>query len=208
MTKERPNAIDVAVAVYKQPNQFVHPKAGQYPIHIIEVIKSAAGDDATIQSISESHDISSDQVVQACKFYLQKLLAAAGSDPLRMLALDQGASEADIRDHKRWLLKWLHPDRNPSKWENALFLSISKAAKQLEFGNVVQSLASTSNSQRASKRSSRQPSWKFAKARRRQFSLSQVARPFILALSFAIVLSAVFAAAISNWTFIKSSIWG
>lgn len=125
-------AIDVAVLMFRQPNAFVLEKNAPLPHGIIEVMKAAAGDDETLQRYSDSKGMEGEAVKQAAQFYLRHVLTSAGSDPHRKLALDKGAQPAAIRDHKRWLLKWLHPDRNPNKWESILFAQVSEAALKLE----------------------------------------------------------------------------
>jgi hypothetical protein len=205
MNDLRPKAIDVAVAVYRQPNQFMIPKPGRYPHDMLEVIKSAAGDEDTIRSISQHFNLPQDTVSQVCKFYLQKLLTAGGNDPFRMLALDHGATAADIKDHKRWLLKWLHPDRNPSKWESALFLMIGKAALQLESGFTTQDLPAVPDLKHKRKRPSRQAGWTYTKERKRKLSIVKSLKPIILAVSAGLIAVFVVTTAISNWTFIQQA---
>jgi hypothetical protein len=51
-------------------------------------------------------------VIEAARFYLQQLLFRADADCYRILGLEPGASRATARTHMRWLLQWLHPDRN------------------------------------------------------------------------------------------------
>jgi hypothetical protein len=202
MDESPPKAIDVAVAVYKQPNQFMVPKPGSYPLDMLDVIKTAAGDEETIELMAKDLNMARDTVVQVCKFYLHKLLTAGGNDPFRMLALDYGATVTNIKDHKRWLLKWLHPDRNPSKWESALFLTIGKAALVLEQGSNVQEMPTNSATAACRRRSSRQTVWKYSKVKKRKLSTLKLLKPFMLALSMGLIVLLVVTSAISNWLLI------
>jgi hypothetical protein len=206
MNELAPNAIDVAVAVYKQPNQFTVPKPGKYPRSMLDVIKSAAGDEATIETIAERLGMPRETVVQICKFYLQKLLTAGNRHPLHMLVLDVGATAEDIKDHKRWLLKWLHPDRNPSKWESALFLTIGKAVLQLETGQTSKDAMSPAVGKTNTRRIVQQPDWKYAKGRQRKFGILKLLKPFILAVSVGLIFVFVVTGAISNWSLIRQVI--
>jgi hypothetical protein len=206
MSEVCPKAIDVAVAVYKQPHQFAVPKPGKYPRSMLDVIKSAAGDEATIVTISEHLGVPHDTVVQICKFYLQKLLTAGSSNPLHMLVLDVGATADDIKDHKRWLLKWLHPDRNPSKWESALFLTIGKAVLQLETGHTAKDPQKTALIKTNRNRRVQQPDWKYAKGRQRKFGILKLLKPFMLAVSVGLIFVFVVTSAVSNWSLIKQVI--
>jgi hypothetical protein len=205
MNDPRLKAIDVAIAVYRQPNQFVIPKPGHFPDKMLDVIKSAAGDEDTITSLSLHLDMPSDTVSQVCKFYLQKLLTAGGNDPFRMLALDRDATAAEVKEHKRWLLKWLHPDRNPSKWESALFLMIGKAAQQLENGYVSEELRPAASRHKKKQQSRRVP-WTYTKVHKRKSSIIRSLKPIILALSAGLIFVFVLTSAISNWTLIQQVI--
>lgn len=53
-----------------------------------------------------------------------------------VLALPQNWSSQDVREHKRWMLKWLHPDRNPSAWEANLFHRVKEASDRIENGTA------------------------------------------------------------------------
>jgi hypothetical protein len=202
MNDERPKAIDVALAVYKQPGQFAIPKPGRFPTGMLDIIKTAAGDDDTIHLLCDDTHLPRDTAIQVCKFYLQKLLTTGSNDPYLMLGLDRNASLADLKDHKRWLLKWLHPDRNPSKWESGLFLKVGKAAMQIEDGNAYEKLE-TPNSPRHRRTSPRRSVWKYTRDRRRKFSLLKVLKPFVVALSTGLIVVFILTTTIYNWTFIK-----
>jgi hypothetical protein len=85
-------------------------------------------------------------------FFLQQALLYPGADNYRVLGLSPGATLNDIKDHKRLLLKWLHPDRNSSSWEQLLFQRVATAATDLEQGVVRRSSSTTiaNNSRRHS----------------------------------------------------------
>jgi DnaJ domain len=125
-------AILEALHVFKQPvrARSIHRRA--LPPGMLTVIKIAAGDQATIDDWSTACGESTLVIKQAASFFLQQSIAKAGQDRYRTLGLTPQATKEDIRKHKRWLLKWLHPDRNPSKWESALFHRVSVIAQSLE----------------------------------------------------------------------------
>jgi hypothetical protein len=203
MNKATTNAIEIALAVYKQPSQFAAPKTGNLPHSMLDVVKSAAGDEATLQKLADELDVSIEQISQACKFYLQKLCASAGDDPFRMLALDSGATEPDIRVHKRWLLKWLHPDRNPSKWEATLFMAVKQAAQQIETGAVPREHKETSHREAGSRSHLRRHSRKNLRPRRKPVGVLSLVKPFLLPMCFVFICMLVIAGLFSNWPLIR-----
>jgi hypothetical protein len=109
------------------------------PPGMLIVIKAAAGDDATLAQQADIHRKNVEQVKDAAKHYLLRLLLEPNNQGLRLLGLSDGATESQIKDHKRWLLKWLHPDRNPNSWEQSLFHKVSSV--KIEASSSVNTLA-------------------------------------------------------------------
>lgn len=101
---------------------------------MLDLIKIACEDEGTLATARAELGEQDNVLVEAAKHYLRRLLQEPSSDPYRRLALRPGAPEKAVRDHKRWLLKWLHPDRNPSKWEAQLFAVVNTAAAEVESG--------------------------------------------------------------------------
>jgi hypothetical protein len=126
------SAVLEALDMFKQPARARELRSHDQPSDMLEVIKIAAGDQGTIDRWAESCREGQDIIRQSAVFFLQQTIAKSGNDKFRMMGLPSGAGMDEIRLHKRWLLKWLHPDRNPSKWETVLFHRISTAADMLE----------------------------------------------------------------------------
>lgn len=128
---ERP-AIAIALSLHRQPALLRSVPRRDIPVDVIEVLRIAAGQEEAIQSASTAFDVTEEALVEAAELYLQLILSNAQSDDMRMLCLPQSAMAADIKDHRRLLLKWLHPDRNHDNWESALFLKVKAASMRLE----------------------------------------------------------------------------
>jgi hypothetical protein len=124
-------AVVVALEAMSQPDMVRRQLRRPLPDDLIDLIKCAAGDRETILRITKERNITEDSLVEASKFFLRHVVGSGGSDKRRTLGLPKSASKADVREHRRWLLKWLHPDRNPSKWEAKLFLKVEIAANTL-----------------------------------------------------------------------------
>jgi hypothetical protein len=190
------SAIDVVLAVFRQPTTFAAPKHGMLPPGMLDIIKAAAGDEDTLNVFSEQKNLSAEQIKQASQFYLQKLLTTAGADNHRKLGLDYGATSLQIKDHKRWLLKWLHPDRNPSKWESLLFVEVGKAAVQIEaLKPVLPALPVVERRQSKSRRKT----WGHAERRRPIFSLASFMKSAILPFAILVLMTGVLIAAIGRY---------
>ena len=126
------SAVLEALDLFKQPARARTMRRHDLPGDMLDVIKIAAGDQETTHRWAESCREKPDAIRQSAVFFLQQTIAKSGDDKFRMLGLPGSAGKDEIRLHKRWLLKWLHPDRNPSKWETVLFHRISSVAELLE----------------------------------------------------------------------------
>ncbi len=187
-------AIDVALHVFRQPAVFRVPAPGHLPKLLKDVIRAAAGDEQVLADISKRCGAPNDYVKEAAQFYLRKLLTSSDGNPYRRLALDPNASAADIRDHKRLLLMWLHPDRNPNLWEIKLFKLVRDAAETL--GQVEQhTLISSENLvQKPVRRGHSNATWRHASKKRRQVSVAAILKSAFkkLGLLSAVLMIAIF----------------
>jgi hypothetical protein len=66
-------------------------------------------------------------VIEAARFYLQQVLFRPEADCYRILGIEPDASRATARSHMRWLLQWLHPDRNNNSWDAVYAERVLKA---------------------------------------------------------------------------------
>jgi len=125
-------AIDVALAVFRRPALVRSVQDAPLPEGMITVIRIAAGAEVNAGFISPKRARNAEEAHEAAVFFLQQVLFLPHSDNYRLLGLKPGVGAEHVREHKRWLLKWLHPDRNHNKWESALFQRVAKAAEELE----------------------------------------------------------------------------
>ena len=125
-------ALDIAHDLFRRPLMARLVQAAPLPPGMLEVIKIAAGEAPAREGLLLPDSQTAETTRQAAVFFLQQALFQEAGDDFRVLGLGRGATPEQIREHKRWLLKWLHPDRNPSKWESQLFLRVARAAETLE----------------------------------------------------------------------------
>jgi hypothetical protein len=126
------DALRMAVSMYRQPLLKSRYHSKPIPRGMLLLIKIAAGSEDTCQEASEELQESPQLLRDASVFYLQQVLAKPQLDAYGCLCLAPGAAAAAINLHKRWLLKWLHPDRNSNRWETVLFQRVLGAAEKLE----------------------------------------------------------------------------
>ena len=126
-------AIDRALETARQPKLLSKTAVSpRFPKDMIDVIKCAAGDEETVYRLALERQLTGDQIKEAARVYLQHVITHANGNDHIVLGLEHGATHDAVHEHRRWLLKWLHPDRNPSKWESALFHRVKEASRRLE----------------------------------------------------------------------------
>lgn len=124
-------AIEIALEAYKSPQAFRAAHRMPLPDGMLTLIKLAASTPDNIRNLVDDDTADQLPVRDAAIFYLQHVLTHAHDDASQ-LALTKHATLQEVKDHKRWLLKWLHPDRNPNSWESVLFHRVKEASTRLE----------------------------------------------------------------------------
>lgn len=125
-------ALDLALDMLGRPFLTRAVQRSPLPSGIREVILLAACSEAELAEVGKARGRDPQALRQAAIFFLQQVLLFPGADSYRILGLKRGATAEEIHDHRRLLLKWLHPDRNPSSWEQMLFQRVVTAAEGLE----------------------------------------------------------------------------
>ncbi len=134
------NAVEAAIGLVRMPTLVGVMREKPVPPDVLVLIRIAAGSDADIAEVlglfgREIPDAAF--IREAAEFYLQHVIMFAGADCYRVLGLRPGAGADAVRDHKRWLVKWLHPDRNPDPLREALFHRLMTAVAEIESGRPV-----------------------------------------------------------------------
>lgn len=129
------DALRLALSIFRQPLTKSIYLAKPYPKGILRLIKIAAGSEEASEIARQELQESPQLLRDASVFYLQQVLAKPKLDAYGLLCLAPGATAAEIATHKRWLLKWLHPDRNGNRWETVLFQRVLGAAEKIEQEN-------------------------------------------------------------------------
>lgn len=112
------DALGRVVELTQSPQRASVLKAQDLPHDIIIPIRIAGGCGETCWQAVQTTRLPPEAIRDASRAYLQLVLFAEDSDCFRVLGVQPGASTEQMRDHMRWLLRWLHPDRNEGEWES------------------------------------------------------------------------------------------
>jgi hypothetical protein len=125
-------AMKCAIELYLQPVKARKFERNPLPNGIFELLKIAAQGEEKVDEFTPIAGLSAPEIYSAVTFYLQAVVFHQAASDQRLLALADGFDAETLRNHKRMILKWLHPDRNHNRWESKLFLRVQLAAKRLE----------------------------------------------------------------------------
>ncbi len=111
------DSIDLVLAVFREPARIVEMRDRPLPDDIARVIRLAAGENQALERAQEGTGESAETLIEASIFFLQQILFAPGADSYRVLGAASNVEQGRLRENYRWLMKWLHPDRNQDGWE-------------------------------------------------------------------------------------------
>lgn len=131
----RRQAIDIAIDALAKPEITSFLSVGPLPEGVkclLRIVADGEWRDASTEHVYRTH--SPEAVRSASAAFLTVVLFGRQTDPYRVLGLPPGASLGNVRENKRLLLKWLHPDRNPEAKEQEFLARVIEAAGAIEGG--------------------------------------------------------------------------
>ncbi|MEX0852704.1 MAG: hypothetical protein WD036_05385 [Bauldia sp.] len=112
----RPAALYVALELASWPSLASAMRGQPLPADVLGLIRIAAGDPEACRDAAQLTERGAEEIRDAAVLYLQQVLFAQNSDHYRVLGADREASQEILREHLRWLMKWLHPDLSRREW--------------------------------------------------------------------------------------------
>lgn len=131
MTAATGQALEMALAVYRAPTFVPAMRARPLPDDVISLLHMVAGDETLVDQAAHASGETPAHVIEAATFFILQVLFDPASDSYRVLGVAPGAPDARIKEHYRWLVRWLHPDRNPDGWQTAYADRINRAWQDL-----------------------------------------------------------------------------
>ncbi|WP_043803528.1 J domain-containing protein, partial [Arenimonas malthae] len=125
------HALELALACYRAPPRLAQAAQRPLPDDMLVLLRLAAGDEALAQECAGTAHESVGTVVDAAVFFIQQVLFAPGTDSYRALGVNPDAPDVRIKEHYRWLVRWLHPDRNPDEWDAIYADRVNRAWQDL-----------------------------------------------------------------------------
>lgn len=114
------DALSQALALHKMPDLRFGLREAALARELLEAIQLAAASQPLLAQTAERLSLSETALLEIVRFYLQQVLFEGDPDAYRTLGATREADVETLREHFRWLQRWLHPDRRGEDWE-ALF---------------------------------------------------------------------------------------
>jgi hypothetical protein len=124
-------ALEQALEIFRSPSLLRVARERPLPDGMQTLLSLVAGDDGTLQQAAAATGESNARLTEAATFYIQQVLFTPGIDSYRVLGVNADASDHRIKDHRRLLMRWLHPDRNPDGWDNVYVDRVNRAWQDL-----------------------------------------------------------------------------
>jgi hypothetical protein len=131
MSRSPYQALEPALALLRAPALAAQVRERPLPPDVLTLIRIAAGDEATLAKAAAASGEAPQRLVEAALLFLQQALFAGGADSYRLLGVPATASEELLKQHHRWLVRWLHPDRQTDDWQAAYMNRVNKAWQDL-----------------------------------------------------------------------------
>ena len=131
----QPHVINLALDLARMPTLARSSVVPPLPPNIIELMRIAAASPEACQAAVAQTGEPRHVLIEAARFYLQQVLFRPDADCYRILGIQPAAPRATAREHMRWLLEWLHPDRNNNSWDAVYAERVLKAWREVSVAN-------------------------------------------------------------------------
>jgi hypothetical protein len=111
-------ALEQALACHRAPALLSAAQSRPLPDSLLTLLRLAAGDRALAAQCALASGESEAEVAAAAAFFIRQVLFAPGADSYRVLGVNPDAPDDRIKEHYRWLVRWLHPDRDIDDWDS------------------------------------------------------------------------------------------
>src|SRR5262245_39162284 len=129
------HVIELALDLARLPVLARSPVLPPLPPNIIELMRIAASSPDACEIAVAATGQPPRVVIEAARFYLQHVLFRPEADCYRILGIAPNASRETARSHMRWLLQWLHPDRNGNSWDGVYAERVLRAWREVSVSN-------------------------------------------------------------------------
>lgn len=130
-----PDLIATVLACYRTPALHGEILRGDHPVpaDIAVLFRLAGGGDSSDLGLQGFNERDLESLADAARFYIEQTLFRRDADHYRLLGLNPGAEDTQIKEHHRLLMRLFHPDRTPGTddWKDSYVNRINHAYNAL-----------------------------------------------------------------------------
>src|SRR6516225_29263 len=131
----QPHVIELALDLARMPALARSSAVPPLSPNIIELMRIAAASPEACRAAVAQTGEPRHVVIESARFYLQQVLFRPDADCYRILGIQPAARRETARENMRWLLEWLHPDRNNNSWDAVYAERVLKAWREVSAVN-------------------------------------------------------------------------
>ena len=131
MTDDGTDALEQALALHATPSILPMLRERPLPRAVLLLIRIAAGDSEAVTSTTARTSETRQVVTDAAVLYIQQVMLHGTADSYRLLGARPESGDETIKENYRWLMRWLHPDRHPERWEVVYSERVNRAWNSL-----------------------------------------------------------------------------
>jgi hypothetical protein len=134
----QPHVIELALDLARMPALARRSAVPPLPPNLVDLMRIAAGSPEACRAAVAQTGEPRHVLIESARFYLQQVLFRPDADCYRILGVEPTTSRAMAREHMRWLLEWLHPDRNNNNnsWDTIYAERVLKAWREVSNGSA------------------------------------------------------------------------
>lgn len=126
------DALNQAITAFRDPTRVSELRSQALAPDVVLILRIAAGEQAAMDVARDRSKMDAEQVGEAAIFYLQQVLFSPNANAYRILGCAVDATQQQLKENYRWLIKWLHPDRNSDQWESVYADKVNMAWQSLK----------------------------------------------------------------------------
>ena len=122
----------MAIDLMRAPANVRRVRAASLPKDVSKLLAIAAGDEAVIGVAKAGTNRSEHSLREAAGFYIEQILLHPDADHYRVLGVQPGASNTELRRNMALLIRWLHPDQKNGAERSVFVARVTRAWNELK----------------------------------------------------------------------------
>jgi len=129
-------ALDAAIALSRASSLSlaVAMRSQVLPTGVKLLLRILANETEALKEARHMSGLGETDLVAAAEFYVLQVMLYRGASSPRILGVTADADRTEIRAHMRYLLNWLHPDKNTNAWHASFAGRVIAAWSRIDRG--------------------------------------------------------------------------